>query len=107
MHSESAARACWVTALLGSALLLCGAAPALAQFGVPGQPLLDAPGTHGEEGFAPDAGGPCTTPPVPEARKSYTLWETVRESVCGKPDPARPFTPLYCSTLLSEGWCEP
>jgi hypothetical protein len=47
---------------------------------------------------------------IPEcggAARMYTLWETISKSVCGKPDPERPFTPLRLTTLLSEGWLEP
>jgi hypothetical protein len=41
------------------------------------------------------------------AGRSYTLWDTISQSICGKPDPARPWTPLYAATFFSEGWREP
>jgi hypothetical protein len=44
---------------------------------------------------------------VAPAPHHFTVWETVSESVCGQGSPDRPFTPLTCGTLFSEGWCEP
>ena len=39
-------------------------------------------------------------------RTEYPLSQVILESICGKPDP-NSWRPLYCSTLLSEGWLEP
>lgn len=47
-----------------------------------------------------------TACPAQEARH-YGMCETMWESVFGKPDPSRPWQPLRCGTILTEGWCEP
>jgi len=41
------------------------------------------------------------------AHRSYTIWETISQSICGKPDPARPWTPLCAGTFFSDGCREP
>ena len=34
----------------------------------------------------------------------YTVWDTLRQSMFGKPDPDQKWTPLRAGTLLTEGW---
>jgi hypothetical protein len=52
-------------------------------------------------------------PPAPQidaltwnGRTEYPIGQVTVESIFGKPDPDS-WRPLYCSTLLSEGWLEP
>jgi hypothetical protein len=59
------------------------------------QPTGAVPSYYIGEGSAPTA-----------PRVETGLFDTVVESICGKPDPDT-WRPLYCSTLFSEGWLEP
>jgi Putative MetA-pathway of phenol degradation len=42
-----------------------------------------------------------------EEERRFGICETLWQSICGKPDPCRPWHPLLCATLFTEGWLEP
>ena len=41
------------------------------------------------------------------SESSYTIWQTVFQSIFIKHAPKREWTPLYATTFFTEGWLEP
>jgi hypothetical protein len=85
----------WAKVVAGCFLLLSGSPRATAQEAVKPQEIVP----HHVD-TAPCATGLWSAP-------HYSLGEVIGQSICGKEDPARPWTPLPLSTLFSEGWLEP
>jgi hypothetical protein len=105
-YASLARRMGWARWLLGAVLFLVSARSVLAQTTASAQLQ---PETEGMTASTPPNQDRGWSPPVSESAlpQSYNFCETIRESIFGKPDPARPWQPLPYRTLSSEGWCEP